>query len=270
MIKFMKLYLVFVFTLVTGIACAFEYDYEKREIDKHVIHLVTINPNKFDVVFVKSNDGAYGRETVPSMANRSNAIIAINGGFFEIGNGKDGMPSGTLIINGHVYGLKDKTQPLLIIDADKVAIVDQNPSIFGSKNRSMLSGIPLLISDGKIVKELYKKDGQFYVNAHARTALGIRDDGVIVLAVVEHYYPKDKELPSSQTQQGLTILELSQLMQKNGCEYAINLDGGGSSTLWIDGKVVNQTIGDVDEDNNLKMVRSVSDAVVFIKKLNTK
>jgi exopolysaccharide biosynthesis protein len=54
-------------------------------------------------------------------------------------------------------------------------------------------------------------------------------------------------------------------MQNEGCQYAINLDGGGSSTLWLEDKVVNQTIGDVDENNSQATERPVSDAIVFRK-----
>lgn len=252
--------------IITSFSYASDFVYEKRDIDNHVIHLVLINPKAFDIAFVKSNDGAYGRETVPSMANRSNATIAINGGFFEIGNCKDGVPSGTLIIDGHVYSLKNKIQPLLIIDSNKLSILDKNPNSLVLKNISALSGIPLLISDGKIFESLYKKDGQFYINAHARTAIGITSDGSILIAVIEHHYPKDNEIKLPQAQKGLTILQLAQLLKDQGCEYAINLDGGGSSTLWIDGKVVNQTMGDADEWGNLKAVRAVSDAVVFSRK----
>lgn len=66
--------------------------------------------------------------------------------------------------------------------------------------------------------------------------------------------------------QGLTIPELAHFMKKSGCEFALNLDGGGSSTLWIDGKVVNATIGDEDEGKGIALVRPVSDAIVFHKK----
>ncbi len=62
---------------------------------------------------------------------------------------------------------------------------------------------------------------------------------------------------------GLTILELAQFMKKQGCKSALNLDGGGSSTLWINGKTINQTIGDIDEGNSLKTERPVSDAIIF-------
>ena len=52
-------------------------------------------------------------------------------------------------------------------------------------------------------------------------------------------------------------------MESLGCQYALNLDGGGSSTLWVKDKVMNQTFGDTDEGNGLQTVRAVSDAIIF-------
>jgi hypothetical protein len=66
---------------------------------------------------------------------------------------------------------------------------------------------------------------------HPRTALGVRADGLIVLAVVDGRQPKISV--------GMTIAELSALMAESGCREAINLDGGGSTTMVAGGRVVN-------------------------------
>ena len=65
---------------------------------------------------------------------------------------------------------------------------------------------------------------------------------------------------------GMKVLELAEFMHSIGCSSAINLDGGGSSTLYIDGKYINTAIGDVDESAGQKIFRPVSDALVFRKK----
>ncbi len=78
--------------------------------------------------------------------------------------------------------------------------------------------------------------------------------------LAEEFSPKDKA-------KGMTILELARLMKDLGCEYALNLDGGGSSTLWIDGKVVNTPIGDGDEGSGVFCERAVSDAILFVKRI---
>jgi hypothetical protein len=65
---------------------------------------------------------------------------------------------------------------------------------------------------------------------------------------------------------GLTLPELVALGL--GCSSAINLDGGGSSTLWIAGKIINQTVGDEDEGMGESVLRPVSDGIVFKKKMD--
>ena len=65
---------------------------------------------------------------------------------------------------------------------------------------------------------------------------------------------------------GLTLPELAEVMRTLGCKDALNLDGGGSSTLWINGAIVNRIIGDKDEAAGQAIVRPVSDAIVFIQK----
>ena len=47
---------------------------------------------------------------------------------------------------------------------------------------------------------------------------------------------------------GLSLLELAQIMQERGCAVAYNLDGGGSSTMWFNGAIVNKPT-DKRQDN---------------------
>lgn len=302
--QYIRLFIIAILLcLATSLTQAANYHYEKREENNHVIHLVTITPKHAVVEIIKANNGT-GRETVSAIAKRSNATVAINAGFFDIGDKKDGLPSGTLVIKGHTYNIKNRIQPLVVIDSDQFLITQANPKNYLSKSVSMVSGIPLLISNGEISHNIYQKKTPFYTNGHARTAIGTKADGTIVIVVSEHQYLKDltsismgevrslmkekggvfskkyrrknagditlnelqkilKEEFTSQGSTGLTILELAQFMKAQGCKSALNLDGGGSSTLWINGKTLNQTIGDTDEGNSLKTERPVSDAIIF-------
>jgi len=66
---------------------------------------------------------------------------------------------------------------------------------------------------------------------NARTAIGIAYDGSLVVAVVDGRDSPDPE--------GLSLKGLADLMIENGCETAIDLDGGGSTTLAINGQIAN-------------------------------
>jgi exopolysaccharide biosynthesis protein len=282
------------------------YTYEKKIINTQVLHIVRIDYNEYHALLVKAKKrGQIGRETVSSIAKRSDATIAINAGFFEIKGKDDGKPSGTLVIAGKVYGIKNKEQDLVVIKDGLISIESSNPLNYKGEGVSIVSGIPLLLKDGQISNNIRNKRSGFYTKKHARTALGVNSKGDVVIVVAEHSYMRDisrmtlaelQKLLSEKEQSiakrykkkdagditlnelkhmllndkefakggaGLAILELAKLMQDLGCIDAINLDGGGSSTLWIKGKVINNTIGDVDESNGLNIERPVSDAIIF-------
>ena len=63
-----------------------------------------------------------------------------------------------------------------------------------------------------------------------RTAVGIREDGRIVLFVCDGRIPESK---------GADLVELAQIMKGLGCKDALNLDGGGSTNMWVSGEIVN-------------------------------
>ena len=75
-----------------------------------------------------------------------------------------------------------------------------------------------------------------------------------------------EELSDNNNSEGITLKELANFMSEQGCISAINLDGGGSSSLYIHGKYVNNQVGDKDEASGLAVVRPVSDAIIFKKK----
>lgn len=300
--------MLFVFIQVLAIT-ALGYTYEKKTTDSHIIHIVKLNADDYTTAIIKANKTKIGRETVSSIAKRSNATVAINGGFFEIGDKNDGMPSRTLVINGHSFKLLKGKQPLLILNNGRASIDFKAPDHKLGKNISLLSGIPLLIHQGQMNPDIFKPTSSFYVRPHARTAIGTDANGHIILLVADQFYEtdlnavtmgevqslmkrngldyakkydkkgpgdltlndlkailKDEYHPQNIKMTGLTIPELAKLMKDLGCEEAINLDGGGSSTLWIEDKVINQTIGDEDEANGQQVLRPVSDAIVFMKK----
>ncbi|MFM1871300.1 MAG: hypothetical protein RL398_722 [Planctomycetota bacterium] len=78
---------------------------------------------------------------------------------------------------------------------------------------------PRLLADGGVVDHGAKQRSI----RHPRTALGVRADGVVVVLTADGRTPLAA---------GLSLEELAEVMQALGCRDAINLDGGGSTTLW--------------------------------------
>lgn len=105
------------------------------------------------------------------------------------------------------------------------------------KARHILSGGPLLLWNGKRLEEPEKESISmvFFLARHPRTAVGAREDGTLLLVTVDGRRPGESV--------GMSLPELTDLMLELGCVSAINLDGGGSTTMVVDGKVVNSPSG---------------------------
>lgn len=112
----------------------------------------------------------------------------------------------------------------------------------------IIGGGPRLLREGNpVASEAEAYPEAFYTTRHPRTAAGVRADGMLVLAVVDGRQPGIGV--------GLSIAELASLMTELGCLDAINLDGGGSSTMVVRGKPVNSPSDPAGE-------RAVSDALL--------
>ncbi|MFS8877008.1 phosphodiester glycosidase family protein [Synechococcus sp. H55.8] len=95
----------------------------------------------------------------------------------------------------------------------------------------MLGAGPLLLLDGQVVLDAQLEGFQplFRRQRAARSAVGQLDNGHLLWVTAGN----------AQENQGLTLLEMAQLMQQLGCRHALNLDGGNASTLVLGGETVN-------------------------------
>ncbi|MDI9634655.1 phosphodiester glycosidase family protein [Kamptonema cortianum] len=105
-----------------------------------------------------------------------------------------------------------------------------------SKAVHTIGGGPMLIKDGKLALNpaLEKFSADFSTTKHPRTAIGSTAKGDIWMLVLDGRQPMSR---------GAGLDELARVMQRLGCTNAINLDGGGSSTIAIAGLVVNRPSG---------------------------
>lgn len=95
----------------------------------------------------------------------------------------------------------------------------------------VLGGNPLLIADGaEQYQDLSGSDAFF--DRQPRTAVGVTADDRLLLVVVDGRQPGYSV--------GMTLRELADLMKSLGAQNAINLDGGGSTTMWVNGMVANR------------------------------
>ena len=166
------------------------------------------------------------------MAKEHNAVAAVNGTFYNMRAGnstcfykidKELIDSTTASeaaarVNGAVH-----------LQGRKLRILDWTPEIErnykGSKGTVLASG-PVMLQDGS--KADWSKCSESFIETkHPRSAIYTTRDGKVVFLTVDGR--------SSGNAAGVTIPELMHLIRVLGGYDALNLDGGGSTTLWIDG-----------------------------------
>lgn len=99
------------------------------------------------------------------------------------------------------------------------------------KMRTAIGGGPVLLQDGRVMitnEEELKFAGRAINDRHPRTAIGYTRDNRMIVLAVEGRNPGRAE--------GATLVQLADMLRELGCVEALNLDGGGSSCLLINGK----------------------------------
>lgn len=176
--------------------------------------------------------GSYG-QYVETMAKEKNAIIAINASGFEDpeGHGSGGRPEGYVISHGKLVWNSSLYGSMIGFNEDNVLIIGKmNAETALSKNiRDAVTFSPVLVVNGK-PSNVYGNGGWGHAN---RTAIGQRKDGIVLLLVMDgRDYPAGVPGPS--------MSDLIDIMLRYGAYNAANLDGGTSSNLVVNNKLINK------------------------------
>lgn len=124
-----------------------------------------------------------------------------------------------------------------------------------SRAEDVISGVPQLIKNGKIeiTWQEEKESRSFHETRHPRTAVAKLKDGKFLMVTIDG---------RSESSGGIGLEDLAKLLLEFGAIDAMNFDGGGSTTMFLGGKVVNQPSDQTGE-------RKVGDAIlVFPRKKN--
>ena len=121
--------------------------------------------------------------------------------------------------------------------------------LYQRKTLDAVAGVPQLIKNGKIdiTWEQEKASKSFAETRHPRTAVAKLKDGKFLMMTVDGRQPG--------VSVGMSLQELAEYLFSLGAVDAMNLDGGGSTTMFLDGKVVN-TPSDKEGE------RKIGDAIV--------
>lgn len=208
------------------------------------------DPSLLKAALAQDTYGRNIKEKTSVQAANHNAVLAINGDYYGFRN------SGYVIRNGTLYrdtASEDSEQEDLMIDQNgDFSIIKESEvtaaQLVEENAQQVFSFGPALVIDGETAVSAGEEVGQA-TNSNPRTAIGqIGKNHYLV--VVSEGRTSDSE--------GLSLDQLATVLKDNGVTTGYNLDGGGSTTLYFNEKVLNETVGGRGESE-----RSVSDIVYF-------
>ncbi|MBQ9009637.1 MAG: phosphodiester glycosidase family protein [Clostridia bacterium] len=226
---------------------------QKDGLTYYVCDIQLSDPSQLRTAFAGDDFKSGIYEAVSDIAGRYNPVLAINADFCRYHR------NGVIIRNGELLRKQNiQRHHLLVVDAngDMSAITDRSGKQGVVADQLMRANTwqtfefgPVLVENGQAT-ELPSK---FYVNCHdgyyePRTAVGQIGPLHYMVIVV------DGRRDGYST--GCSIPKLQQLFLDEGVQFAFNLDGGGSTTLYFLGRVINMPSGGKQ--------RSVSDIMMFM------
>ena len=192
-------------------------------------HMVAIyDPKRVEVGYNKKKNS--GR-ILGDILKSNKAILGINGGGYRWGSG---YPQGLIVHDGKiVYSSDTKKHVSAAINEDGVLIVGKLSAsdVKSKKIKEAVSFGPALIVNGKAAT--FKGTGGSGLNP--RTALAQRKDGIILFLVVNGYGSK----LSWKGRGGVYVTDVIKIFQRYDAYNAINMDGGSSTTMIIENKLIN-------------------------------
>lgn len=133
---------------------------------------------------------------------------------------------GLVVSEGKVVSLVDGDKPrsAVVVRSDRRAAI-MDPPVETTDVVTAIGGYGDLLRDAAAV--VTKEEASFVDNLHPRTALGIDDDGrTLILVVVDGRQPGYSE--------GVSLPELAEVLRLLGADDAVNLDGGGTTTMVVE------------------------------------
>lgn len=232
-------------TLFSGICYERRVLTQPRSLVVQILHIDLAEPGVSFLVTPPDTQGnrpLKARKTSQFLEEHQ-AQIAINGDFFEPWHSRfiwDYYPHvgdpvqvlGMAASQGKIYSEGNERCPVLAFDRKNGAQIFKSPAALeqawtAKRIANAISGHRLLVRDGHSVpqSEWYKD----HAHLHPRTALGLdKERRKLIIVVIDGRQPGYSE--------GASFQELAGLMLEAGAHTAMNMDGGGSTTLVMQGE----------------------------------
>lgn len=217
------------------------------QITYYVADVVVDDATDLRSALANNSFGTNITDTTSNIASNAGAILAINGDYYGF------RDDGVIIRGGTLYRDEPTRDGMALMNDGTMKTYDETTTssseLLAEGALNTLSFGPILVQNGEIAGDfssvsIDKNFGNRSIqSANPRTAIGMISANHYVFVVVDG---------RSSESRGMTLSELAQTMQDLGATEAYNLDGGGSSTMYFMGRVVNNPQGENKE-------RAVSD-----------
>ena len=207
----------------------------EKTVNETQVYVADITLSSSDYLKTALAQNSYGTNVTAKTsvtATENNAILAVNGDYYGANS------SGYVIRNGVVYRdsvREDASNGDLAIYKDgsfKIIYEDQVSAdqLVQDGVVNLLAFGPSLVENGEISVDTNTEVGQA-MSSNPRTAIGIIDENHYIIIVSDGRTSESK---------GLSLYQMAEVMKSYGVKTAYNLDGGGSSTLYFNGQVINK------------------------------
>lgn len=207
----------------------------EKTVNETQVYVADVTLSSSDYLKTALAQNSYGTNVTAKTsvtATENNAILAVNGDYYGANS------SGYVIRNGVVY--RDSVREdasngdLAIYKDSSFKIIYENQI---SADQLVQDGVvnllafgPSLVENGEISVGINTEVGQAMAS-NPRTAIGIIDENHYIIVVSDGRTSESK---------GLSLYQMAEVMKSYGVKTAYNLDGGGSSTLYFNGQVINK------------------------------
>ena len=207
----------------------------EKTVNETQVYVADINLSSSDYLKTALAQNSYGTNVTAKTSvtvAENNAILAVNGDYYGANS------SGYVIRNEVVYRdsvREDASNGDLAIYKDasfKIIYEDQVSAdqLVQDGVVNLLAFGPSLVENGEISVDTNTEVGQA-MSSNPRTAIGIIDENHYIIVVSDGRTSESK---------GLSLYQMAEVMKSYGVKTAYNLDGGGSSTLYFNGQVINK------------------------------
>jgi exopolysaccharide biosynthesis protein len=205
----------------------------------YVADVVLTDATALRSAFAKDSFGENITEITSEIAADNDAIFAINGDYYGF------RDTGIVIRNGVIYRDEGAREGLAFYLDGTVKVYDETTTtaqeLLDAGVWNTLSFGPAIVESGAVVDGIEDVEVDTNVGNHSiqgeqpRTAVGVIDDNHLVFVVVDGRSPGYSA--------GVTLPDLADIMVSLGATTAYNIDGGGSSTMYFNGELVNNPLG---------------------------